>query len=142
MVEKTDVAPHLPDWWSQFYAPMQQFGHKVAEFFSPSAEAAFTDEAYEIALELPGVADEDISVEVQDGRLTVTGEKRSAHEETGKGFYFSERVYGTFRRAFKLPDDADESRIHAVHKDGVLTVMIAKHAPKAAKATKVEVSAG
>ena len=142
MVEKTDVSPHLPDWWSQLYAPMRQFGQKVAEFFSPSAEAAFTDEAYEIALELPGVKDSDIAVEVLDGRLTVTGEKRAAKEEKGKGFYFSERVYGTFRRAFKLPDDADENRIHAVHKDGVLIIRIAKHSPKAAKATKVTISQG
>ncbi len=142
MVEKTEVAPHLPDWWSQIYAPVRQFGHKVAEFFSPSAEAAYTDDAYEICVELPGVADEDIDVEVHDGRLTVTGEKRASREEEGKGFYFSERVYGTFRRTFKLPDDADAEKIHAVHKDGVLAVKIAKTAPKAADKKRIQVTRG
>ena len=142
MVEKTEVAPHLPDWWSQFYAPISRFGHRVAEFFSPSAEAAFTDDAYEIALELPGVAVDDITVDVFDGRLTVSGEKRASHEESGKGFYFSERVFGTFRRTFRLPDDADVDSIQALHSDGVLTVRVAKTAAPAKQATKVKVTAG
>ena len=106
MITKSDVTSVVPDWWSHYYAPVRHFGERVAEFFSPSSEAATTENSYEINIELPGVSETDISVEVHDSRLTVTGEKRSKQEEKGKNFYFSERVYGSFRRTFQLPDDA------------------------------------
>ena len=139
MITKSDLTPAFPDWWSQFYAPVRQFGERVAEFFSPSSEAATTENSYEINIELPGVSEDDISVEVHDGRLTVSGEKRSKHEEKGKNFYFSERVYGSFRRTFQLPDDASDDKILATQKDGVLTIKIAKLAPKTPKPKKIEV---
>jgi len=72
--------------------------------------------------------------------LTVTGEKQSKHEEKGKNFYFSERTYGSFRRAFQLPDDADADKVLATHKDGVLTIKIAKSTPKSPKPKKIQVS--
>ncbi len=140
MVEKSDVTPNPSDWWSQFYAPVRQFGERVAEFFSPSSEAATTDENYEITVELPGVGEEDIAVEVHDGRLTVSGEKRAAKEEKGKNYYFSERVYGSFSRAFRLPEDADTDNITANHKDGVLTVTIRKLAPATVEPKKIKVT--
>ncbi len=139
MFEKVELSPTVQDMWSQFYRPVQRFGERVSEFFSPNSEAATTADNYEITLELPGVGDEDISVEVNDGRLTVTGEKRSTHEEKNKDFYFSERIYGKFRRTFRLPDDADAEKIAATHKDGVLTIKIAKVAPKAVESKKIDI---
>ncbi len=139
MVEKSDLTPAIPDWWSQFYTPVRQFGERVAEFFSPSSEAASTPDDYEISVELPGVSDDDISVEVHDGRLTIAGEKRSSQEKKGKNFYFSERTYGSFHRAFRLPEDADCEKVLASHKDGVLTVKVARLATSAPKPKKVEV---
>jgi len=119
---------------------MRHLGERVAEFFSPSSEAASTDDAYEVSVELPGVSEDEITVEVHDGRLTVTGEKRDSREEKGKDYYFSERVYGSFRRAFRLPIDADEESISASHKDGVLTIRIAKHAPSKPEPKKIKVT--
>ncbi|NQV44025.1 MAG: Hsp20/alpha crystallin family protein [Rhodospirillales bacterium] len=140
MVEKSEVSPNPADWWSQFYAPVRQFGERVAEFFSPNSEAATTDNAYEITVELPGVSEDEITVEVHDGKLTVTGEKRAAREEKGKNYYFSERVYGSFRRAFRLPVDANEEKISALHKDGVLTILIDKVAPNTPEPKKIKIS--
>ena len=140
MVEKAELTPHAADWWSQFMGPVRQFGERVAEFFAPSSEAATTTDAYEITMELPGVSEEDMHVEMHDGRLTVSGEKRSSHEEKGKNFYFSELTYGRFQRSFRLPDDADAGKIDAGHKDGVLTIRIAKLAPKSPEARKIEVT--
>lgn len=140
MVEKTEVSPTPTDWWSQFYAPMRHLGERVAEFFSPSSEAAAMEDAYEVSVELPGVSEDEINVEVHDGRLTVTGEKRDSREEKGKDYYFSERVYGSFRRAFRLPVDADEENIAATHKDGVLTIRIAKQAPNKPEPKKIKVT--
>jgi len=139
MVTKSDLMRTGPDWWSQFYNPVHRFGERVAEFFSPCSDAATTDNNYEISIELPGVSEDEISVEVHDGRLTVTGEKRSEHEEKGKNFYFSERSYGSFRRSFQLPDNADADKVLATHKDGVLTIKIAKSAPDAPEPKKIKV---
>ncbi len=139
MITKSDLTPAFPDWWSHFNAPVRQFGERVAEFFSPSSEAATTEYSYEINIELPGVSEDDISVEIHDDRLTVTGEKRSKHEEEGKNFYFSERVYGSFRRTFQLPADANADKILATQKDGVLTIKIAKSAPTTPKPKKIKI---
>ncbi len=139
MVEKSELTASAPDWWSQFYGPIRHFGERVAEFFSPSSEAAATADSYEISVELPGVGEKDISVEVHDGRLTVKGEKSSSEEKKGKNFYFSERVYGKFQRVFRLPVDADTENVSASHKDGVLTVNIAKLATSTPTPTKIEI---
>ena len=126
MVETSDFSSSVPSWFSQMYEPMRRVGERVAEFFSPSSEAATTDDCYEISIELPGVSDEDISVEVHDGKLSVTGEKRSDTHAEGRSYFFSERTYGKFQRIFRLPIDADESKVIATHNDGVLTIKIAK----------------
>lgn len=135
MVEKSELTLGPGDWWSHLYGPMKQFGQRVAEFFQPNSEAAMTDDFYEITVELPGVGEDQITLEVHDHRLTVTGEKQSSHEEKGKSFYFSERTYGRFRRDFRLPADADSDKVLATHKDGVLQIKIAK-ADKTAKVGK------
>jgi len=142
MIEKSDLSPSVPDWFSQFYGPVRRFGERVAEFFSPSSDAAKTDDYYEVNLELPGVGEDDITVEIHDGRLTVSGEKRSAHEEKGKDFFFSERSYGHFQRVFRLPADADEDKVAATHKDGVLSIRIAKSKPEATKAKSIRINRG
>ena len=140
MVEKSELTPASGDWWSQLYGPMKQFGERVANFFQPSSEAAMTEDYYEITVELPGVSEDQITVEVHDNRLSVTGEKQSSHEEKGKSFYFSERTYGSFRRSFRLPDDADADKILATHKDGVLDIKIAKAKPDKIKTKKISIS--
>lgn len=142
MVEKSELSRNVPDWWSQMFSPVRQFGERIAEFFAPNSEAAATDDTYEITLELPGVSDAEIHAEVRDGRLTVTGEKRADREETGKDYYFSERVYGSFRRTFRLPDDADSDKIQASHKNGVLTLRIPKQTPRSPEGKRINIATG
>ena len=142
MIEKSDLVPSGADWLWNVLGPMRRVGERVAEFFAPSSEAATTDDAYEISVELPGVAEEDLSVEVHHGVLTVSGEKRASREESGKNFYFSERTYGRFSRGFRLPADADADRVQARHKDGVLTIRIAKVVPKTPEVRKISVERG
>lgn len=143
MVEKSDLSTAAaPSWLSQMYAPLRWAGEKVAEFFSPSSEAATTDDYYEVSVELPGVSDEDINVEMHDGRLSVTGEKRTERQEEGKSYFFSERSYGRFQRVFRLPPDADEAKVSATHKDGLLVVRIAKAAPQAKGAKSIPINRG
>lgn len=144
MVEKSDLSAggDVPSWLSQMYAPLRWAGEKVAEFFSPNSEAATTGDYYEVSVELPGVANEDINVEVHDGRLSVTGEKRSERSEEGKSYFFSERSYGRFQRVFRLPPDADENKVSATHRDGLLVIRIARASPKRKGAKSIPINHG
>jgi HSP20 family protein len=135
MVERS----HTAGWLPQAYAPLRRLGEKVAEWFAPKADAAMAEDCYEISLELPGVAATDIDVMVQDGSITIQGDKRVAHEEMGRTYFFSEREYGAFQRSFRLPPDAAGDRIDAAFKNGVLSVKIPKLQPAAGAGRKVQV---
>ncbi|MHA1151124.1 MAG: Hsp20/alpha crystallin family protein [Alphaproteobacteria bacterium] len=122
-----EASPHTnADWWPNIVDPLRRFGAKVSEYFTPASDAAATDDAYVVEVELPGVKDEDISVQLHGNMLIVKGNKHSSHEEKNKTYYFSERTYGAFQRTFRLPSDVDESGIKAVAADGVLTLRIPK----------------
>lgn len=138
MVEKAHTAAGA-GWWPSIYGPLQQAGQKIADFFAPQAEAAATDEAYQISIELPGVTADNIDVSVNDNVLTIKGEKRSERTEKGKTYFFSEREYGSFQRSFRLPADAQADKISADFKDGVLDIMIAKEAEAPPEARKISV---
>ncbi len=88
------------------------------------------------------MAEKDIDLSVDNGVVTVKGEKRTEKEDKGETWYFSERQYGAFQRSFRLPQDADEGGIKADLKDGVLTVTVPKKGPEAEKSTKVQINAG
>lgn len=125
MVEKSHTAGGNY-WWPNLMDPLRQAGTRIADFFAPSADASVTEDAYEIDIELPGVASDDIDVSVHDRTLTVRGEKRSEHTEEGRTFFFSERSYGAFQRSFRLPEDADVEKIAAENQHGVLKLRIGK----------------
>lgn len=130
MVEQSTRTPMLNDsWWGTLADPLRQFASKVADFFSPAAEASRTDDVYEIDVELPGVPEENIAVHVEHSTLTVSGEKQFTRQHDGRDFFFSEFSYGKFQRSFRLPGDADEDDIKASYADGVLKIQIPKKAP-------------
>jgi len=135
MVEKT----HTGGLWPSLYDPFRNMGSRLAEFLAPASEASLAEGAYRIAIELPGVEDKDIEVTCHDGLVVVKGEKKTEREEKGDTWYFSERQYGAFSRSFRLPPDADGDKIEADLKDGVLTLVVPKSAPKEAAATKVKI---
>jgi len=130
MVEKS----HSTGFWPSLYDPLRTMGSRVADWFAPASEAAVDDGAYRIRIELPGVDEKDVKVSLQDGVVTVSGQKQSKREETDETWYFSEFEYGSFSRSFRLPPDADPAAVQADLKDGVLTVSVGKKSPEAAKA--------
>jgi HSP20 family protein len=135
MVEKSSTG----GFWPSLYEPFRTMGTRLADWLSPAAEASQTDEAYRIAVELPGVAEEDIHVTVEDGVLLIRGEKKSEREEKGDTWYFSERQFGSFSRSFRLPSEADAGGVKAEMKDGVLTVTVPKKAtPKSAARVPIQ----
>ncbi|NKB56205.1 MAG: Hsp20 family protein [Alphaproteobacteria bacterium] len=125
--------------WPHLFEPFRNAAATVANFFSPSADAVNDESAYEINLELPGVTAEDIDVAVSDHVLTIKGEKKHAHEEKTKTYYFSERTYGAFQRSFRLPGDVRTDKIAADFSDGVLTLTLPKTSPTASEERKIAV---
>ncbi len=139
MVEST----HSSGFWPSLYDPFRQMTARVADWFAPASEASVGDNGYNIVLELPGVAEKDISVSMEDGVITVKGEKRAEREEKTDSWYFSERQYGSFSRSFRLPPDADGAAVGAVLKEGVLTVTIGKKPADAGSgATEIPIGRG
>lgn len=138
MVEKT----HTSGFWPSLYDPLRHMGERVADWLAPASEAAADDSAYRIAVELPGVAEKDIDLSVEDGVVTLKGEKRTEREEKGETWFFSERQYGSFSRSFRLPPDAAADQIDAHLTDGVLNISIPKTAPAKPESSKVQIRKG
>ena len=100
----------------------------------PAVDVTEKEKAYEIAAELPGMAEKDIEVTVANGTLTIKGEKQEETEEKKKDYYLQERRFGSFERRFTVPDGVDASKIEAAFEKGVLTVTL----PKTSEAQKAE----
>ena len=137
MVEKT----HTTGLWPALADPFRALGARLGEWIAPLADASGSDGAYKITVELPGVAEADISLSAHDGMLMLKGEKRVEREEKGETWYFSERQYGGFSRSFRLPPDADDTRVSADLKDGILTITVPKRAAVEPKAKNVKINA-
>ncbi|SFP19847.1 Hsp20/alpha crystallin family protein [Tranquillimonas alkanivorans] len=138
MVEKT----HTSGFWPSLYDPLRQFGSRVAEWIAPASEASSKNNAYTIAVELPGVEEKDIDLSVQEGMLSLKGEKKTSREEKGETWYFSERQYGAFSRSFRLPPDADETKVEADLRDGVLTITVPKKTASEPASSRVQIRKG
>lgn len=108
--------------------------------WAPSVDISETDAAYLVKAEIPGVRKEDVKVAIQDGMLTLQGERRQEKEEKGKKFHRVERCYGSFMRSFRMPDDADEGKVKAEFKDGMLNITLAKSEKAKPKQVNVSVS--
>ncbi len=94
--------------------------------FVPAVNTREADDAYYIEVDLPGVKKEDISIDVDDNVLTISGERKVEEERKEDEFYRVESFYGKFERSFTLPEDVDADKIEAEAKDGVLTIRIPK----------------
>jgi HSP20 family protein len=103
----------------------------------PNVDVTEDDKEYLIKVEIPEVDKKDVKVTVQEGMLTIQGERKKEKEEKGKRYHRMERVYGTFVRSFTLPEDVDEEKIEAEFKDGMLMVRLPKS--EKAKPKKLEV---
>ena len=107
--------------------------------WAPRVDIAETDKAFEIKVEIPEVNKEDVKVTVDNGVLTIRGERKQEKEEKGKKFHRVERYYGIFTRSFTLPDNVDETKVKASFKDGMLNLQIPKTAEAKPKAIEVKV---
>jgi HSP20 family protein len=102
--------------------------------FTPHVDACETQNGYEIEVALPGIRKEDVSIDFQEGRLTITGERRFEKSEgDGRRYQMLETQYGTFNRTFYLPDNVNPDKIKARMENGILMVTVPKDEHKTMK---------
>lgn len=107
---------------------------------SPAVDITEEKDKYVVKADMPGMKQEDVKVEVDDGVLKISGIRNSEHEEKdeAKKFHYYERSYGAFERRFMLPKDTDSEKIDAKYENGVLKVDIPKTEAKKPKEIKVK----
>ena len=121
------------------FLPAGDGGHQ-RDWFVPQVNIAQTDKEYEITLDLPGVKPEDVSVELKDDELTITGERKVESQHEGKSFQCTECQYGAFRRVIALDKAIKADQIHAEYKDGVLKLTVPKD--ESVQPKRIEVTHG
>lgn len=105
--------------------------------WAPAVDITEDDHEYLIKAELPEVNKEDVKVSVENGILSISGERKFEKEHHGKKYHRIERAYGHFTRSFGLPEDADTDKVEAKFIEGILHVQVAKS--EAAKPKQIEI---
>lgn len=103
----------------------------------PSLDLSETPSTIEIRMDLPGVKAEEVDIQLANGVLTISGDRKEEKEEKGKTFHRVERRHGSFSRSVTLPSNVAEDKVEAQYHDGVLTVTMQK--TEEAKSRKIEV---
>jgi HSP20 family protein len=101
-------------------------GNGGARRWTPAMDLLETDEQFVLRADLPGMTESDVSIELEDNVLTVSGERRTEHEDKREGFYRMERAFGSFSRSLTLPKGVDPEAVNAQFDRGVLEVRIPK----------------
>jgi HSP20 family protein len=105
--------------------------------FIPSVDISETSDQFEFLVGLPGLAKEDIQVNLERGLLTISGERTFENEEKDKNFHRIETKYGSFNRAFHLPDSVNEDSIVAKYNNGILKITVEKNTDKVKKQIEI-----
>jgi HSP20 family protein len=119
--------------------PASWFG---ADTMLPTVDVSESEDAVDVMVELPGVEEKDIDIDVSGDILTIRGEKKKEEEEKKKHFHRIERRYGSFQRSMRIPFQIDADQVRAVYDKGVLRVSLAKPAEVKKRSHKIEVKSG
>jgi HSP20 family protein len=148
LADPFDLFEELRDELARLWGQRPLLARSTTRPFAPLATGTWTPrmDIYEqnghlmIKAELPGMKKEDIKIELQDGDLLVTGERKAENEVKEEDYYRIERAYGSFYRRLPLPFEAKPEQIKATYKDGVLEIQIPKPAQPAPAAKKIAIS--
>ena len=151
---------------SQFHLPLMQFHDEIDRMFDsvfrnfgipslsqdnmfarteqnmmlrPNVDIAANDKEYAITVEVPGVDEKDVRLELVGNTLVIKGEKKQESEKKEKDFYRVERSYGSFQRVLSLPEDANQEDIDAQFKNGVLTIIMPRKANSKPKGKVIDI---
>jgi HSP20 family protein len=106
----------------------------------PAMDLVETEDSFVLTADLPGLSESDVNIEVEDNVLTISGERKSEHEDRKAGYYRVERSYGSFRRSLTLPEGVDPEAVKATFDKGVLEVTVPK--PEQPTPRKVQITVG
>jgi HSP20 family protein len=106
----------------------------------PAMDLVEEDDSLVLRADLPGMSEDDVNIEVKDGVLTVTGERKAEETKQGEGYYRVERAFGSFSRSLSIPEGIDPEQVSAQFDDGVLEVRIPKPAER--KPHRVQIGKG
>jgi HSP20 family protein len=106
----------------------------------PAMDLVETDDHFVLRADLPGMGEDDVKIEFEDGTLTVSGERKSEHESKSEGYHRVERAFGAFSRSLTLPQGIDPEAVTASFDRGVLEVSIPK--PEERKPRRIEIGGG
>jgi HSP20 family protein len=122
-----------------FDAPSPGNGSTLRRWM-PAMDLVETDDHFVLRADLPGLTEDDVKIEFEDGTLTVSGERNAEHESKNEGYYRVERAFGSFSRSLTLPQGVDAEAVTANFDRGVLEVRIPK--PEERKPRRIEIGAG
>ena len=122
---------------SRFMNGLLEGNGRTTQNWIPALDVWETESEIVYALDLPGIPEDKISVELDDGALTITAERERQQEESQERFYRFERRYGTFSRTFGVPQGVTEGDVHAEYKNGVLEVHVKK--PEQPKPKRIQI---
>jgi len=111
----------------------------AATSWRPAVDIAEEDSAFVVKMELPGVTKEDVKITMENGLLTVKGEKREEKESKGTNYHRVERGYGAFQRSFTLPNTVKGEKVEASFRDGILNITLPKSEESKPKEIEVRV---
>jgi HSP20 family protein len=129
--------PLMPDAFANWQRLALGNGKKLD--WAPSADISETDKEYVIRAELPAVKKEDIQVSLEEGMITIKGERKQQKEDKSEKVHRMESFYGSFERRFSLPENVNAEAVHCDSKDGILTVHIPKTESPKQKAKQITV---
>ena len=108
------------------FVPARTGENQESSVWAPRADLSETDDAFLIALDLPGIHRDDLEITMDDGTLKISGERSMQHDDENGQYHRIERAYGRFFRSFTFGPNADADNINATFDDGVLTVRVGK----------------
>ena len=121
--------------FNNFFAPAAR-----RNTFSPAVDIKESEQAYTLTAELPGVEKNNVSLEVKDGWLTLSGKREHSKEDKSENYHRIERSFGSFSRSFELPENVAEEKIEANFKDGLLTITLNKSAEPKSKSQAIKIN--
>lgn len=126
--------------FNSFFDTPTHAGSAPLRRYVPAMDLVDTGDAFVLKADLPGLSESDVNIEVHDNVLTVSGERKSEHEDRKGGYHRVERSYGSFRRSLALPEGVDPEAVTATFDKGVLQVTVPKPAQQAPR--KVQITVG
>ena len=122
--------------WQEF--PLMGAPGEAMEW-APRVDVSETDDEVKLKAELPGLSPEDLDISLDRDRLILKGEKKEEREKEEKGYYMSERSFGSFYRAIQLPAEVDPQKVEASFKNGVLDIKLGKQEEAKKRITHIDV---